>query len=85
MRVLDPEECHDQKTAGGTFDMFDAKCDAGRANPNPNPNPTLTQPFDMFDAKCDAERARGTRPVRCCHLEFSPFAAALLNGPRLLR
>ena len=25
MRIADPEECHDQKSAGGTFDMFDAK------------------------------------------------------------
>ena len=24
-RVVDPTECHDQKSAGGTFDMFDAK------------------------------------------------------------
>ena len=24
-RIVDPEECHDQKSAGGTFDMFDAK------------------------------------------------------------
>ena len=24
-RITDPEECHDQKSAGGTFDMFDAK------------------------------------------------------------
>ena len=24
-RIVDPGECHDQKSAGGTFDMFDAK------------------------------------------------------------
>ena len=24
-KVVDPANCHDQKSAGGTFDMFDAK------------------------------------------------------------
>ena len=50
-KVVDPANCHDQKTAGGTFDMFDAKLvnliltltlaltRALTPNHSPNPNP----------------------------------------------
>jgi len=39
-KVVDPANCHDQKTAGGTFDMFDAKLVNLTPNPDPSSNPS---------------------------------------------